>query len=133
MSPVDEKKETDSTPLTPIKVAVIGQGTVSGGPAPLITGTEAVTPLAHQPNLITVVVSPLLAILIRTTNTYLTILVGLVAAGMTSDAIPSTDFANLLMKCAGLAVAGAGIGFLKDCVTIFSKLEGKFPLLTGNV
>jgi hypothetical protein len=126
-------KTTEAAPLHPIQVAVIGTGSVSNGPAPLESGTVATTPAAHQPNLLVTVVSPLAAVLIRFINTYLTILVGLVAAGMTSDAIPSTDFLNLVIKCAGLSVAGAGVGFLKDLLTIFSKLESRYPLLTGNV
>ena len=126
-------KVSDATPLHPVTVAVIGTGNVSGGPTPMQSGTTAVTPSPHQPNLLVQVVPPFVAILIRFVNTYLTILVGLVAAGMTSDAIPSTDFFNLVVKCAGLSIAGAGIGLLKDTLTIFSKLENKFPLLTGNV
>lgn len=126
-------KQTDPSPLPPVSVTVIGQGGVTGGPAPMRSGTIATTPAAHQPNLLITVISPLLAILIRFLNTYLTILVGLVAAGMTSDAIPSTDFLHLLLTCAGLSVAGAGMGLLKDLVTVFGRLESKFPLLTGNV
>lgn len=129
----EEKKKTDESELDHVKVTVIGAGPVTGGPQPLQTGTIAVTPAPHQPNLVTIVVSPLVAIVIRFANTYLTVLVGLVAAGMTSDVIPYTDFFNLISKCAGLSIAGAGLGLLKDLVTIFGKLEGKFPLLTGSV
>lgn len=128
-----DDKVTDTQPLAPVKVTVIGQGDVSGGPAPMITGTIATTPLTHQPNLVAIVVSPLLAILIRFGNNYLTILVGLIGAAMVSDVIPYTDFVNLVTKCAGLSVAGAGFSALKDMVTIFGRLETKFPLLTGSV
>lgn len=131
MSP--DPKVTAASPLAPVSVTVIGTSEVAGGPAPMVSGTIATTPATNQPNLAVTVISPFLAIGIRFVNTYLTILVGLVAAGMTSDAIPSTDFFNLVLKCAGLSVAGAGIGLLKDTLTIFSRLEGKFPLLTGNV
>lgn len=128
-----DEKVTTSQPLEPLRVAVIGTGTATGGPAPLQTGTVAATPEDHQPNLLVVVVPPLTAIAIRAVNTYLTVLVGLVAAGMTSDVIPSSDFLDLLQRCASLSVAGTGLGVLKDLVTVFGKLEGKFPLLTGNV
>lgn len=126
-------KTTNPSSLQPIQIAVIGTKDVTGGPAPLTTGTEVVTPGAHQPNGILMVVTPLVAIAIRFGNMYLTVLVGLVAAGMTSDAIPSTDFFHLVKTCAGLSLAGPGLGVLKDCLTIFTRLEGKFPLLTGNV
>jgi hypothetical protein len=129
----EKDKVSTAAPLEPVTVAVIGTGNVTGGPAPITTGTEAVTPATHQPNLRIQVVPPLLAIAVRFGNAYLTILVGLVAAGMTSDVIPYTDFLDLVLRCAGLSVAGAGLGALKDLVTIFGRLETKFPLLTGNV
>lgn len=129
----NSEKVTESTELRPVAVTVIGTGPVAAGPAPLQTGVVATTPAQHQPNLLVTVVSPLMAIAVRFVNNYLTILVGLIAAGMTSDVIPSADFASLVLKCAGLSVAGAGLGLLKDLVTIFGKLEGKYPLLTGNV
>lgn len=126
-------KTTEPADLHPVAVTVIGTGSAVAGPNPIETGTVATTPAAHQPNLVVQVISPLMAILIRFVNAYLTILVGLVAAGMTSDVIPYSDFGSLVWKCAGLSVAGAGLGFLKDLVTIFGRLEGKYPLLTGNV
>jgi hypothetical protein len=118
-----------STPPTPVAVTMIG-GTGDGA----ISKEKilATTPEQHA-NLLITVVSPLMALLIRFINSYLTILVGLVAAGMSSDVIPAKDFGDLVLRCAGLSLAGAGLGALKDLVTIFGKLESKFPLLTGNV
>lgn len=129
----DREKVTEATELRPVTVTLIGHGPATGGPTPLESGTVATTPALHQPNLLVTVIPPALAILVRFVNNYLTILVGLVAAGMTSDVIPSADFASLVWKCAGLSIAGAGLGALKDLVTIFGKLEGRYPLLTGNV
>ena len=63
-------------------------------------------------------------------------LVGIITAMLTSyghDMIPSGDFADVLKKASLLAIAGPTVALLKDLVTIFGKLEGKFPLLTGNV
>ena len=128
-----EEKKTEATTLEPVSVTVIGTGAVTGGPAPMTTGTVATTPAPSQPNLLVTVISPFMAIAIRFFNSYLTILTGLVAAGMTSTIIPYTDFLDLLGKCAGLSIAGACVGLLKDLVTVFGRLEGKFPLLTGNV
>lgn len=122
----DEFKST-MTPIEPVAVTVIGTG--DGG---LKTGTTAITP-GKQPNLLVTAISPAVAILIRFVNAYLTILVGLVAAGMTSDVIPAEDFAHLVLACAKLSIAGAGLGLLKDCLTIFGNLEKKFPLLSGSV
>lgn len=60
-------------------------------------------------------------------------LVGLLSAGMTTNLIPSSDFIHLVFKCATLSLAGAALGLLKDIVTIFGKLEQKYPLGTGSV
>jgi hypothetical protein len=113
-----------------VVVTVIG-GTGNGG-APLTTGTKATTP-DHQPNLVVRVINPLVALAVRFAYAYLTMLVGLVAAGQTSDIIPAKDFVDLVLACAKLSVAGAGFGLLKDCLTLFSQLEKKYPLATGSV
>lgn len=126
--PLEDAAVLAATIPVPHTVTMIG-GTGDGG---AVSKTVVATPPGH-PDLLVTVVSPLMALVIRFVNSYLTILVGLVAAGMTSDVIPYADFIDLLTRCAGLSIAGAGLGFLKDVVTIFGRLEGKFPLLTGNV
>lgn len=120
-------EQVSHEPIAPLQVAVIGTADAA------IKDTVAVTPGSQTPNLVVTVVTPLVAIAVRTANNYLTILIGLIGAGMTSDVIPAADFGQLVWKCAGLSIAGAGFGVLKDCVTVFSKLEQKFPLMTGNV
>src|SRR6266853_3408695 len=95
------------------------------------SGTIIPTPDA-QPNIITNVVTPLTAIFIRFLNTYLIMLVGLLGAGVTTNALPASDFVHLVLKCATLSFSGAAFGFLKDLVTIFGKLEQKYPLSTGS-
>ena len=114
-------------PQPPVAVTLIG----TAADAPL-SGTVAVTP-GTQPNLLVTLISPAVAILVRFLHAYLTTLVGLVAAGMTTDAIPAASFTALVWKCATLSLAGAGLGLLRDCVTIFGRLESKYPLATGNV
>ncbi len=109
-----------------VQMAVIGTG--DGGLKP----GQIVTP-STQPNVVLTVITPLAALLIRTANTYLTMMVGLVTAGMTTDVIPYADFQGLLAVSAKLAISGTAIGFAKDLITIFGRLETKFPLLTGNV
>ena len=121
--------KTSTAPLEPVTVTLIGTK-ADDIPSP---GTVAVTPKQTQPNLIVNVVTPAAAILIRFVNAYLTLLVGLVTAGMATNIIPATDFGQLVLACAKLSVAGAGLGLLKDLVTIFGKLEQRFPLLTGSV
>lgn len=115
-------------PIAPVAVTIIGTG---DGGTPM-TGTTAVTP-GNQPNLLVTVVTPIRAISIRFINAYLAILAGIVIGGMTTNIIPAKDFMDLLVKSAGLSIAGAVVGFLKDLVTVFGKLEQKYPLLTGNV
>lgn len=117
-------------PIAPQQVTIIGTG--DGGGAPLTTGTTAVTP-DHQPNLVVTIVTPVRAIAIRFINTYLTMMSGLIAAGITTNQVPAADFWHLVIWSAKLSIAGAGLGLIKDCVTVFGKLEQRYPLATGNV
>lgn len=118
----------ESERIEPVNVTVIGN--TKG--APLESETIAVTP-DHQPNIVITVITPLMAIVVRFLNAYFTMLVGLIAAGMTSNIIPASDFMSLVWTCAKLSIAGAGLGALKDCVTVFGRLEQKYPLATGQV
>lgn len=122
-------KTTESRPVEPVVVAVIG----TGDGAKLATGEVAITQGQHLPNVIINVVSPIGAVLIRFANTFLTTLLGLILGALASNIIPASDFLHLIIKCAGLSIAGAGVGLIKDCITILGKLEQKFPLLTGSV
>lgn len=128
--PEPNSKESLPTPIPPVTVTMVGTG--SGGAAPIPSGTVLSTP-DHQPNLIIKVVTPVKAITIRFINSYLTMLVSLVGAGMTTNIIPASDFLHLVYKCMALSLASAGLGLLKDLVTIFGKLEQTNPLLTGSV
>ena len=120
-----------STPIAPIVVAVVG--TTEGGVAtPLTTGTVAVT-VDHMPNIVVRVVTPLAALVIRFLNVYIGTVIGLLSAGMTSNVLPAADFQHLLLKCMGLAIAGSVVLMLKDIVTIFGRLEQKYPLASGSI
>ena len=112
-----------------VKVTVIGTGGESEG---LVGGTTARTPTL-QPNIYVNVISPFVAIVVRFLNVYVGMVVGLLGTAMTSQAITAPDFGSLLIKCMGLAVGGAVVLSLKDIVTIFARLENKFPLSTGQV
>ena len=116
-----------SEPIQPVSVTVIG--TESDGLPPCTTAT---TP-GLMPNIVVTVITPLVAIVVRFLNAYFTTLAGLITAGMATNVIPAEDFYHLVLKCATLSLAGAALGALKDIVTVFGKLEGKFPLATGSV
>ncbi len=122
--------EPGTPPVTMEAVTIIGTGTGDG--SPLKTGVVGTTP-DHLPNLAVRVVSPIMAILIRFVNTYLTFIVGTVTAGMTSNLLPYHDFMTLLVFALKLGLSGSILAALKDCITIFGRLEGKFPLGTGSI
>lgn len=129
---MDDNKTTLSRPVEPVRVAVIGTGDGSK----LATGTEAVTIGAHEPNIVIKVVTPVFAILVRFGNVFLIQFVGLLVAGMTpagGKLLNTGDFFHLVTVCASLSLPGAALGFFKDLVTIFGRLESKYPLLTGSV
>lgn len=123
----EDKLVVDVVP--PVPVTIVGTGTG------LVPGTQASTP-HDQPNVVLNVISPLVAIAVRFINTFLVQLVGLLVAAMTPEGgrlLYTGDFLQLVMTCAALSVPAAGLGLLKDCVTIFGRLEGKYPLWTGGV
>lgn len=125
-------KTTESRPVEPIKVAVVAAGDAIKLPNGVIAETNG----AHEPNIVVTVVQPLLAIAIRFVNVFLVQFVGLLVAGMTpagGKLLYTGDFAHLLLVCASLALPGAGLNFFKDLVTVFGRLEQKYPLLTGSV
>ncbi len=124
-----DHKTTASRPVEPVTVTVVASADASR----LQQGTVATTPGIHAPNIIVSVVPPILAVAIRFANAFLTALLGILTGAMASDIIPASDFLHLVYKCAGLAVAGAGVGLIKDLITIFGRLEQKNPLLTGSV
>lgn len=121
--------KTETTVVPPVTVTVIGEAAAG---APLTTGTQATTP-DHQPNLVVQVINPVIALLVRFANVYIGMVVGLLGTAMTSNAIPAPDFYHLVLKCAGLALGGAIVLSLKDIVTIFGRLEQKYPLASGSV
>lgn len=130
--PEGDKPGAPNTPpvIAPLPVVLVGVRENEG--APIQNGQVIETP-DHQPNLVARVIAPIVAIAVRFANAYLTALVGLVTVGLTTDMLPATDFLHLVIKCAGYSLAGPCVSLIKDLITIFGKLERKFPLLTGNV
>ena len=108
-------------PDTPIVTTLVStSGTGNGG--------TIETPPGH-PDITVTFIGPALGLTVRFANIYVTTIVGLLGAGMTTDVIPAADFRELLVKCATLAVSAAALDFLKNLVTIFGRLEQKYPLL----
>lgn len=118
-------------PIEPLPVTFVGVRTDNTG-APLVNGQVITTP-DHQPNIVVQVVTPVLAVLIRFANAYLTAIVGLLVGGPATGLITAGDLWHLLLKCASLALFGPVVAALKDIVTILTGLERKFPIATGNV
>lgn len=129
MTPDDPK--TIQQPIADVVVTLVGSGTGDGG-APIQSGQVLKTP-DSQPNVIVRVITPIVAILVRFANAYVTALLGLVTVGLTTDALPAADFYHLVLRCAGLSLAGPCVALGKDLVTILGNLEKKYPLLTGSV
>lgn len=115
-----------------VKTVIIG-GTGDGGLSPGTKG-EAVTS-GMQPNIAYTVIGPALAIFVRFAHLFgVTWLALMATGGMTGQEIlPWVDLQQLATKCAYAATITAGMGSAKDVVTLFGKLEQKFPFLTGNV
>lgn len=115
----------------------------TGGGQSLQPGTkiEAVTPAA-QPNIAVQVIGPLAAVVVRFGHLYLVTLLGIITGGLavgstdpnnTTALLHYIDFADLLWKSAAFSLTTPVIGLLKDLITIFGKLEARFPFLTGQV
>lgn len=127
---IEETKEAEG--IEPIKVAIIAAGPQGPGTSLPSNGTVLPTPGSQQPNVIVQVVSPIMVLLIRFITAYLTNLTGLISAGLTpagGKLLYTSDFYHLVLTCASLALAGPGLGLLRDLLTIFSKLEAKYPLI----
>lgn len=128
-----KRRESDS-----IKVAIIsGTGTGDGNTAQL-HGKIIQTPGSAK-NIVPIIVTPIIAILVRFGHAYLSAVVALMGGIPLADKIgdvpivPFHDFTDLFVKSLTLAAAGPSLELLRDVVTIFSRLKEKYPLLTGNV
>lgn len=132
----DAPKLTESRPVDPIRVAVIGTGDASR----LETGTLAETAGAHMPNFVTVVVPPIYAVLVRfaylfffTLSGFLTVKLTPTGGNAVLQAIQAVDFYHLVLAGASVSASAACFGLVKDITTILSGLAEKHPLATGNV
>lgn len=122
---------TDQVP--PVNIAIVGTEThQGGGVAPTPSGTIAITP-DSQPNLKINVITPAVAIAVRAANLFLTTFLGLLtAAGVGVDGMHG-DFQTVVSKAAMASLIVAGLGTVKNIVTVLGRLEGKYPLATGSI
>ncbi len=130
----DDPKMTESTPVEPVTVTMVGVGSTDTKFLP--SGTVATTPGSTQPDVVLNVVQPVVAITVRFGNLFGTTLVGLLVAAMTpagGKLLYTGDFLHMVTLCANLSLPVAALGLIKDLVTLFGRLENKYPLLTGKV
>lgn len=106
-----------------VKVTVVGTGMASE-----LANNAVATTAGVQPNIIVEVVGPIRALVVRFIHAFLVTFGGAIGAGA-SGILPASD----LETAAKLALAAAAVGFVKDLVTVFGRLENKYPLITGNV
>lgn len=116
----------------PVSVALIGTG--EGGVAPSDTRFVAHTP-EEQPNLYVKVVAPTVAILIRAVNLFLVTFSGVLGlAGLDpAHVLPVQDFKQAVAVAAWSGLSAAFIGTVKNLITVFGQLEGKYPLASGSI
>lgn len=114
---------------TPVTISIVGTGSgEGGGVAPTPSGTIATTPGA-QPNLLVNVVPPAIAIAIRFANQFLGAFAGFVGVDVVSPNLFNLDVRSMAL----LALSAATFGLIKNLITIFGRLEGKYPLVTGSI
>ncbi len=129
-------KITESRPVEPVRVSVLGIGDASK----IQAGTVAVTEGLHVPNFIVEAVNPATALLVRFVYVFLYTLTGTFSLkmapasdNMVISAIQAADFHAIMAAGCSMALATAAAGLLKDMTTVFSGLTKKFPLLGGSV
>jgi len=117
----------------PVTISIVGTGDgAGGGMAPTPNGTLATTP-DHQPNLLVQVIPPVVAIIVRAVSLFLTTFVGLLTAAGIGVGASGANVAATITSCAYASLIVAGMGTLKNLITIFGRLEGKFPIATGSI
>lgn len=110
----------------PVRVSVIGRAATHE--------IAATTGGVETPNVVLRIVGPMLAVLIRFVHEFLTSFVGTLTAGVTVDGLIAGGNMQLVVKGALIiAATTAGIGALKNLITIFGNLGQKYPLISGEV
>ena len=117
-----------------IKVPVI-QGTGDGRLPSSLQGTLLPTPGTANPNVVMVVVPVLLALAVRAGHMFFSTFVATISAAGASSALGGPDVLSRIDLETAVMVAGSAVlvDGAKNCLTIFARLETKFPLMTGSV
>ena len=120
--------------MEPVQISIVG-GTGSGGDVSNTPPKMMAETASGQPDFVVNIIRPSLAIFVRFIHLFLTTFVGaLTAAGIGGEnLLGATDFQGVVQHGALMALSVGGTGFLKDLVTVFSRLEGKYPLMTGSI
>lgn len=115
--------------ITPVTISIVGTGnSKGGGVAPTPDGTIAQTP-AGQPNLLIKTIGPVRAIAVRFGHLYFKSFAAAVVLAMGGG----TDILGAIALCWLPALSVPGVGLLWDIVTVFGRLEGRYPLATGSI
>jgi hypothetical protein len=127
----EDPKTTESRPVDTVQVTVIGTKDASK----MESGVVAVTPGLHEPNLVVKVISPVVAVGVRFGYDWCQAFLGsaIVTKILAGEAVPIVPAVSVIRVAALGATVIAVIGLLKNAMTIFSGLEKKFPLESGNV
>jgi hypothetical protein len=104
------------------------------GQAPELQGQLGTTIAPTTPNVLIVVLNPIVSLLTRTLRAYLQSLLGVIVAGsmgIAPEHLPAHDFLHLLRFAAGLALAPAILCFLQNSVELLTRLDQSNPALRG--
>jgi hypothetical protein len=124
--------------MEPVQVSIVGSGTGHGGSLMPPSGTIAETPRG-QPDLVVNIVRPSVAVAVRFIHVFLTTFVGVIgaagigAANIGPELLAAGNFGEVMKTAALVAASSAGVGALKDIITVFGRLENKYPLVTGSI
>lgn len=119
--------------MEPVQISIVG-GTGNGGDLSNTPPKMLAETAPGQPDFVVNVIRPSLAILVRFVHLFLTSFVGAIGAGEVSGALGANIFNVPVVESAFWIAAGAATaGFVKDLITVFARLEGKYPLMTGSI
>lgn len=111
-------------------IVVGSTGTGSGESAVADGSTEHVlTTPSGKPNIVAVVITPIVAIAVSAVAVFFATLVATLSAGGLTDIIEFSSFSDLVQKGAIVAGMAAIFDVLKNSATFFTNLREKFPLL----
>jgi hypothetical protein len=106
----------------------VPQNTLVISDSGMASGRVLRTPEGRR-DLALLVITPLMAILVRALKTFLQTWIALMGASLTTDLIPARDFFHRAAICASLAVAASVMSVATNVSGLLTALGEKFPLL----